>query len=147
MYIKFLIKFLSILLGTFKALCILNYVFFVFLTTLIFVVCGDFNLPKVCWPETGCWVNYGGQEEESFLNGCDDCFVTQVIDRSKFDANGMGGNVVDLILTSDPERVLDIEYCPPSSVRLGHASNKNDVSKANFKVISEEMSKVDWETT
>ena len=35
------------------------------------IVCGDFNLPKFHWRETGCWVNQGGQEEEVFLNGCD----------------------------------------------------------------------------
>ena len=32
------------------------------------IVCGDFNLPEVNWPEAGCWVNHGGQEEEDFLN-------------------------------------------------------------------------------
>ena len=26
------------------------------------IVCGDFNLPKIYWPETGCWVNHGCQE-------------------------------------------------------------------------------------
>ena len=31
------------------------------------IVCGDFNLPKVHWPEPGCWVNYGGQEEVECL--------------------------------------------------------------------------------
>ena len=35
--------------------------------------------------------------------------MTQVIDRLSFEANGMGANVMDLILTSDPERVLEIE--------------------------------------
>ena len=72
------------------------------------MVCGDFNLPKVRWPEPGCWVNYGGQEEEEFLNGCDDYFITQIIDRSTFGVNGMGGNTLDLILTSDPERIWKI---------------------------------------
>ena len=42
------------------------------------IVCGDFNLPKVYWPETGCKVNQGDQEEEDFLNGCEDFFMTQV---------------------------------------------------------------------
>ena len=66
--------------------------------------------PYVHWPETGCWVNYGGQEEEEFLNGCDDCLMTQVINLSTFGPNGMGGNILDLVLTSDPERVLEIDF-------------------------------------
>ena len=61
----------------------------------------DFYLPKVSWPEAGCLVNYGGQEEEEFLNGYDDFIMTQVIYLSTFGASGMGGNVLDLILTSD----------------------------------------------
>ena len=66
-------------------------------------------------------------------------------------------------MTSDPERVLEIEYCPSlGSVTIGHAVisltfgmcledkneaklNKRDLSKANFKGISEEMGQVDWE--
>ena len=56
------------------------------------------------------------------MNGCDDCFMTQVIDRSTFGAKRMGENVLDLILTSYSERVLEIEYCPRlESVRIGHA--------------------------
>ena len=38
------------------------------------MVCGDINLSKVKWPETECCVNNRGQEEEEFLNGCDDFF-------------------------------------------------------------------------
>ena len=108
------------------------------------------KLPKVRWPEPGCWVNYGGQEEEEFSNGCDDYFITQIIDRSTFGVNGMGGNTLDLILTSDPERILETNYFPPlGSIKVGHAvigitlgmflenenelkPNKRDELKANF---------------
>ena len=65
------------------------------------IVCGDFNLPKVNWPETGCCVNYKRKEEEDFLNGCDDYFMTQVISHSTFGPCGIGGNTFDLVLTSD----------------------------------------------
>ena len=50
----------------------------------LLIVCVDFKLPKVYWPETRCWVNQGGSEEEDLLNGCDDFFITQVISRSTF---------------------------------------------------------------
>ena len=34
----------------------------------------------------------------------------------------MGGNTLDLILTSDPERILDINNFPPlGSIKVGHA--------------------------
>ena len=74
-------------------------------------------------------------------------------------------NVYDLILTSDSERVLEIEYCPRlESVRIGHAVicltfgiylkdkneaklNKRDASKADCKGISEEMGKDDWKNS
>ena len=58
-------------------------------------------------------MNKGGQEEEDFLNGCDDFFMTQVISRSIFGPNGMGGNILDLVLNSDPERILEVDYGPP----------------------------------
>ena len=102
---------------------------------------------------------------EDFLNGCDDCFMTQVISRSTFGPCGMGGNTLDLVLTSDPERILEVDYGPPlGSVRIGHAlisitfglivedeSNRNiyrrNLSKTNFKGISDEIKKVDWDST
>ena len=87
------------------------------------IVCGDFNLPKINWPETGCWVNQGGQEEEDFLNECYYLFMTQVISRSNFGPNGMGGNILDLVLTSDTSRILEVEYGSPlGNVKIGHAT-------------------------
>ena len=77
------------------------------------MVCGDFNLPKVKWPETGFWVNNEGQEEDEFVNGGDDCFISQILSRSTFGENGIGGNILELILTSDPERILEMaQNCP-----------------------------------
>ena len=82
---------------------------------------------------------------------------------NSFGVNGMGGNTLNLILTSDPERILENNYFPPLKIiKVGHAvisitlgllleneselnPNKRDVLKANFKSISEEMGKVDWE--
>ena len=42
-------------------------------------VCIDFNLTKVHWSEPACWVSYGSQEEEEYLNGCDDYLKTLII--------------------------------------------------------------------
>ena len=76
----------------------------------------------------------------------------------------MGGNILDLVLTSDPERGLEIDSHPPlRNVNMGHSvisvifgmcledekepkQTKRDVLGANFKGINEEISKVDWES-
>ena len=35
----------------------------------------------------------------------------------------MDGNILDLVLTSDPERILEVNYGPPlGSVKIGHAT-------------------------
>ena len=63
----------------------------------------------------------------------------------------MGGNILDLVLTSDPERILEVNYGPPlGSVKIDHATinitygikveseenpYKRVVSKANFQGI------------
>ena len=34
----------------------------------------------------------------------------------------MCGNILDLVLTSDPERILEVDYGPPlGNVKIGHA--------------------------
>ena len=57
------------------------------------------------------------------LNGCDDCFITQVLSRSTFGENCIGGNILDLILTSDPERILEIDYGPEVSFGIERVLN------------------------
>ena len=72
-------------------------------------MCGNFYLPKFYLPETGCLANQGSQEEEDFLNGCDEFFMSQVISRSTFGPNRMSGNILDLVFISDPERILEVD--------------------------------------
>ena len=63
------------------------------------------------------------KEEEDFLNGCNDCFMTQGNSRSTFGKCRMSGNTLDLVLTSDPERILEVDYAQPLRiVRIGHAT-------------------------
>ena len=77
----------------------------------------------------------------------------------------MGGNILDLVLTSDPERILEVDYGPPlGNVKIGYAIinitygikvereenpniYKKVVEKANFQGIRDEINKVDWDTT
>ena len=34
---------------------------------------------------------------------------------------GMGGNILDLVFTSDPKRILEVDYGPPlENVKIGH---------------------------
>ena len=61
---------------------------------------------------------HGAQKEEEFLNGFNDCFMIQIIDSLTFGANWMGDNILDLILTSDRERILEIGYWENNLNRL-----------------------------
>ena len=96
------------------------------------MVCGDFNLPKVKWPETDCWVNNGCQEEDEFLNGCDECLMTQVLSRLIFGENCKGGNIMDFltILKSDPERIFE------SKIDWECILNELNIDEANDRFLS-----------
>ena len=86
------------------------------------VVCGDFNFPGIDWPESGVWESNGGLMEEEFFEGTDDCFLTQVVHESTFGADGKGGNILDLVFVSDPERLLELTHEPPLGyLKKGHA--------------------------
>ena len=48
--------------------------------------------------------------------------MTRFVNRSTFGTDGEGGNVLDLVLTSESERMLDIGYQPPlGTLRVVHA--------------------------
>ena len=74
------------------------------------IVCGDFNLSKVYLPETWGWMNQGGQEEEDFLYRCDHYFMTQVISRSTFGPNEIGGKILEINISYEIK--VDIEENP-----------------------------------
>ena len=67
-------------------------------------------------------VNNGGVDDEDFLKGITDCILTQVVNDSTFGADCIGGNVLDLVFISDPERLVELrDEHPLGHRRKGHA--------------------------
>ena len=58
------------------------------------------------------WMSNRGLVEEEFFEGTDDCFLTQVAHELTFGANGKGGNILDLVFVSYPERLLELTHEP-----------------------------------
>ena len=73
------------------------------------VVMGDFNLPTLKWPLESMAGNYVCPVDREFR----DCFIqngwTQWVEFSTFPS----GNTLDLVFTSEGDRVMDIVACPP----------------------------------
>ena len=72
------------------------------------IILGDFNLPNLGWSDsdmTNC-----SALERSFLNLFNLLGLTQWIKQSTFPRSG---NVLDLVLTSELDRLGSIEVCPP----------------------------------
>ena len=93
----------------------------VFDSVLIF---GDFNYSGINWKEyVGTRVNL---KEADFIEKLEDSFMTQVIDFGTFSS----GNVLDLLLVSEPERILEIFKRPP----LEDITNAHIVLEFNFAI-------------
>ena len=67
-----------------------------------YVIVGDFNLPDIRW-QNGC----AGSKGRKFLETISDKFLTQHINSATHD----GGNILDLVISSEEELVKDVEMC------------------------------------
>ena len=67
-----------------------------------FVIVGDFNLPDIRW-QNGC----AGTKGRKFLETINDKFLTQHINSATHD----GGNILDLVISSEDKLVRDVEMC------------------------------------
>ena len=125
------------------------------------IVMGDFNLPTLKWPlETGNENDIGVCPTDQRFR---DCFVglgwTQWVE---FGTSTRSNNVLDLVLTSDNDRLVDIYAAEPfphchhipivfsltyqGSDRTIEDSPKLDWHRGNYLRISEELDSQDWET-
>ena len=120
-----------------------------------FVLFGDFNYPAVDWHNK----SVSGQdatEAELFLDCVDDCFCTQHIREATRESN-----VLDLVLSSDPDIVSDIQIMDKLdttdhnmiSLKLNFeisgdcvTKQRYDYNKANWKCFKQELSQVDWDS-
>ena len=85
--------------------------------TLTFLRLSDPNLGEQSWIYRG-----------DVFQRTEDCFLTQVIHDFPFGADGKGENVLDLVFTSDPERLLELRHEPP----LCHPSKGHAVFTWSF---------------
>jgi hypothetical protein len=124
------------------------------------VVLGDFNLPSVRWPEDAVQRVNVSRTDQLFLDCFAVCGLHQWVSESTFVSSG---NVLDLFLTSELDRVGDVEVLAPLP-RCSHSpvicdylfenvSEPDDGTRhslryswhrGNYGAISEALSRVDW---
>ena len=137
------------------------------------VVFGDFNFPGVTWSSgSGSGAN---QDEAYFLQGIEESFLAQCVDFPTYKRVCMKEDsgektvrvkesLLDLILTSEQERMLEISRAPPlGDSESGHyvlnwkfaiSESKDSINqrrskmvyrRADFGKISHEFDNIDWE--
>ena len=124
------------------------------------VILGDFNLPSLKWSEATVFDSYISPNDRLFYDCFVDCGLVQWVDFATFFPSG---NILDLILTSDQDRVGEVFSCPPlpgchhcpvicnlvfqfRSDDVNVQSRKLAWSKADFTKISAYLVEVDWDT-
>ena len=123
------------------------------------ILLGDFNLPSLKWSLDAVYGDYINPNDRMFL----DCFLesglTQWVNFGTFYPSG---NILDLILSSDEDRIGEVFSVPPLpgchhcpvictivfsfSVTNGEELlERRSWGKANFLGISEDITAIDWE--
>ena len=74
------------------------------------IILGDFNLPSLKWPLEISASIYASPVDRDFRNCFVECGLTQWVEFATFVPSG---NTLDLILTSDDDRVVGISSSPP----------------------------------
>jgi Reverse transcriptase (RNA-dependent DNA polymerase)/Endonuclease-reverse transcriptase len=97
------------------------------------VIIGDFNLPGACW-DTGT----SKASERVVVEAVEDKLMTQLVDFSTH----IKGNVLDLVVTDMPERVLEVR----EEGRLGKSDHSIIVAEINVTTGSEKKNdaRQDW---
>ena len=114
------------------------------------ILIGDFNLPEIDWQ-----AGQARGSSKKVLEAAEDKLLEQLIDFSTH----IRGNILDLLLTNFPERVLEVEEVG----RLRHSNHsmilvtvamkadarakataQPDWNKADWVKMREELAKVDW---
>lgn len=73
------------------------------------VVVGDFNLPSIDWSPS-ITVPYPSTQDKAFLDAFDLLGLTQWVTEPTYPRSG---NILDIVLTSEPDRVGDIDILAP----------------------------------
>ena len=117
------------------------------------ILIGDINLPKINWK-----LQTSDRKSQSFLEAAQENFLVQMID---FPTH-FKGNILDLVLTNNPEKVASIIDVGPVGksdhtgimVEFYHEKTINktdqlvhDWSNADIQGLRNEMMLTDWDTT
>lgn len=93
------------------------------------MVCGDFNFPDIVWTHDDGFTS--GKIESSFIENLEEQYFTQCFDfLTFFYGNNDKYIILDLLITSDPERVLVVRQLPP----IGDSNKAHAVLEWNFAV-------------
>ena len=124
------------------------------------IVIGDFNLPGISWdPHRYATTNQGSAMERQFIDTFNFLGLTQWITQATFPRSG---NTLDLLLSTEPDRVGDISVEPPLPGSdhclivydyVFEVQNVDDVTvsdrmlwhKGNYPRLCRALSLVDWE--
>ena len=124
------------------------------------VILGDFNLPSLKWPiELNSFSERSASVDSLFLDLFVECGLTQWVHFSTFFPSG---NTLDLVLTSEDDRVASVSSCAPLPgcqhlpvfvgvvFQLSPQSGtqhivKRDWFRSDFLSISRELGDIEWE--
>ena len=118
---------------------------------------GDFNLPTIRWNEDLVYQGLSPNDLK-FYNCFNALGLTQWVQEPTYFSSG---NILDLILSSEDDRVLDVQVVPPFP-RCGHSPvvcryvlkqpPHHDVpslsrlwTKGNYNIINKHLSQIDWD--
>ena len=121
---------------------------------------GDFNLPSLKWSESSVWNSYVTPTDRFFYECFIECGLSQWV---SFGTYFPSGNILDLVLSSDEDRVGEIyaapplpgcHHCPVICSLVFNFGPDESVSfrpprlqwaRADFGAISAEILETDWE--
>ena len=122
------------------------------------IIMGDFNLPSISWENHGYGVGYVTPVDRGFRDCFAGCGLIQWVKCGTFFPSG---NTLDLVLTSEEDRVYDVECAPPLPgcyhcpvlfrIIFQYCETSEEVcearcwSRGNYGAMSDELFEIDWD--
>ena len=124
------------------------------------LIMGDFNLPSLNWAANSVYSDYVNPNDRLFYNCFLECGLTQWV---KFGTFVPSGNILDLVFTTDDDRIGDVYSAPPfpkchhcpvictvifdfsEQAEEDYPDERKCWARANFGAISNDIVAVDWE--
>lgn len=120
---------------------------------------GDFNLPSLKWSESSVWDSYVSPTDRFFFNCFSECGLTQWVNFGTFFPSG---NVLDLVLSSDEDRVGEVyaappfpgcHHCPVIGTVIYNFGQEEEIvlnqrfawGRGDYEGISADLAEIEWE--